>query len=171
MSWSIREQADDFFKAYQVLRKNYDSETLAIMGPSIVCLAFSVELHMKTLYAAIGIKPLRNRDGHNILKLYKGLPRTIRRKIFMHEAIRQNPFITRGPVILLRRFSGSARDYYGFIQNLEMISDSFEKWRYSHEKKRLSLTYDSSLAEALIIAIKSVASATQATRTPQIKAK
>ncbi len=155
MSWRIREQADDFFKAYQVLTKNYDSETLAIMGPSVVCLAFSVELYIKALYSALGLKPLRNRDGHNILKLYKALPRTIKRQIFLHEGISQNPFITRGPAILLRRFSGIARDYYGFVRHLGAISDGFEKWRYPYEANTAALHYDSSFAEALITAIKS----------------
>lgn len=161
MSWRIQVQADDFFKAYQVLTKNYDSETLAIMGPSVVCLAFSVELYIKALYSALGIKPLRNRDGHNILKLYKGLPRAIKRKIFLHEAISQNPFIVSGPVILLRRFSGISRDYYGFLRQLETISDGFEKWRYSYEANTAALHYDSGFAEALIIAIKSTADGLQ----------
>ncbi len=154
MCWLVRAQADDFFNAYKTLEKN------GVAGaPGVVCLAFSLELYIKDIYYALKTenKFPRGRDGHNILKLYKKLPRHIKREIFFHPSIIRNPFALRGPVIFLRRFSGISRDYYGFIRQLETISDAFQNWRYPHEAKTASLKYDSWFAEALITAVKSAA--------------
>ncbi|HTE39783.1 MAG TPA: hypothetical protein VK629_03080, partial [Steroidobacteraceae bacterium] len=86
----IRTQADDFFNAYRVLRESNDTlfaqaqktgekvpvdskafGALPAMGPSVVCLAFSVELYVKDLHFALNNKAPR---GHSILKLYAKLP-------------------------------------------------------------------------------------------------
>lgn len=148
MSWLVKAQADDFFSAYKILEK----ASGPIMAPGVVCLAFSLELYIKDVYYALNMEPPRS---HNILKLYKKLPRQIRRDIFFHASIIQNPFALRGPIIFLRRFNGLSRDYYGFIKHLEVISDGFEKWRYSYENG--TLRYESWFAEALITAFKSAA--------------
>lgn len=165
----IRTQADDFFHAYQVLSESHgaalrnleklDEKPLvsnavfggvSAMSPSIVCLAFSVELYMKDLHVLLTGKAPR---GHNILKLYKKLPKPIRREIFAHESISQNPWATRGPVLLRERFSGNCRAYYGFLLQVKAISDGFEKWRYSYE--RTTLQYEEWFALAFVEALKS----------------
>ncbi len=155
MTYQMRMQADDFYKAYQVLKDNYNTKTLAIMGPSIVCLAFSVELYMKDLHFALeGKAPF----GHNIYKLFKKLPEPIRQEIFSHPSISQNPFHTRGHIYSAKGFSSNFNPYDGFIEQIEIISDAFVNWRYPiDQKKTVTLTYNSAFAEALAEAVKSVA--------------
>lgn len=65
--FEIRMQADDFLKAYHVLRKNNDSSHLAVMVPGVVRLAFAVELYLKHLLLVVGGEPP---CGHNICKLF-----------------------------------------------------------------------------------------------------
>ncbi len=154
MSWQVRMQADDFFNAYQVLKKNYHSETLSIMGPSIVCLAFALEIYIKDVYYALNIKVPRK---HSILDLYTRLPKQYKREIFFHDSISQNPFALREPAIWPRRFSGVLADYCGFLRQIRAVSKGFEDWRYPYEVKSASLQYNSWFAEALIVAVKSVA--------------
>ncbi|GAB4394383.1 MAG: hypothetical protein Tsb0032_19030 [Kiloniellaceae bacterium] len=126
---------------------------VSAMGPSVVCLAFSIELYMKHLHAVSTAKVPR---GHSILKLYRNLPRQIRREIFAHESISENPFAMRGPVLLRKRFSGNRRAYYGFLQQVKSISNGFEEWRYSYE--RTTLQYEVSFALSFVEAVKSAAS-------------
>ena len=155
MSTERRMQADDFFDAYKALEEHGNNVSLTTMGPAVVNLAFAVELYIKDLYYTINIDPPSGHNGHNILKLYKGLPRPIRREIFAHDKISQNPFMTRRPVYLLKRFSGVSSDYFGFVKKLEAISQAFVEWRYSYEDKYGTLNYDSSFALAFIEAVKS----------------
>ncbi|MFA7275885.1 MAG: hypothetical protein WC043_03680 [Pseudobdellovibrionaceae bacterium] len=152
MNSKIQIEADDFLKAYQVLADNYDSATLAIMGPSVVCLAFAVELYIKDLHFVLTSKPAR---GHNILNLFEALPLEIRQEIFSQNSINQNPFTTRGDIFSPKRFSETYTPYERFIDQIQTISKGFEKWRYSYEST--TLRYDSSFALALIEAIRSVA--------------
>lgn len=152
MNSKIQVEADDFLKAYQVLVDNYDSATLAIMGPSVVCLAFAVELYIKDLHFALTSKPPRS---HNILNLFEALPLEIRQEIFSQNSISQNPFTTRGDILSPKRFSKTYTPYDRFIDQVKAISNGFEKWRYSYEST--TLRYDSAFALALIEAIKSVA--------------
>lgn len=98
MSWRIRVQADDFFNAHQILKESNLAligrlEKLAgkplvsesafgaapAMGVNIVCLAFSTELYLKDLHFTLNGKVPRD---HNILKLYKKLPKKLD-KIFL----------------------------------------------------------------------------------------
>ena len=153
MSWLIRNQADDFFNAYKVLKQNNEP----IVSPRVVCLAFSLELYFKVLYYTHNLIPPRS---HSILKLFMSLPRQIRRGIFFHETISGNPFVTRGPILYRKRFSGVASDYFGFIKHLEAISNGFAKWRYAHESQ--SLKYEEWFALALIESVKSASDATGA---------
>lgn len=151
MSTTIRMQADDFFHAYRVLKESNEKAmnklfklagkplitqkafgSLPTMGVTIVCLAFSLELYIKDLYMALNINPPRGRGGHNILKLYEGLPEKTRNEIFSHEAISENPWATRETIFSLKR-----NPYDGFISRIEAISDGFEKWRYSYESVSL----------------------------------
>lgn len=148
MSLQVRMQADDFLTAYHVLEKSFNTECLTIMGPSIVCLAFAVELYLKDLHFALTGKTLR---GHNICGLFKELPQEIRREIFTCEAISQNPFLSRGNIHSPRYYSREYSFYERFIDQMKAISDGFNKWRYSYESTTLS--YDTSFALALIKAI------------------
>jgi hypothetical protein len=87
-------KAEDFFNAYLVLKENNEAlierlsdspgkliigtkelSTRPTMGVEIVCLAFSVELHIKDLHYAIKSEPPRS---HNILELFEKLPEQIK---------------------------------------------------------------------------------------------
>lgn len=155
MSWLVRAQADDFFNAYKVLNKN----GLFVMTPGVVCLAFALELYIKDIYYALKMedKLPRGRNGHNILKLYEGLPESVREEIFSHDAIKQNPFTTRGNSLSVRYFNKSYTLYERFTDQIKEISDGFEKWRYSFEKDKGTLNYESWFAETLIEVFISVA--------------
>ena len=165
----IRMQADDFFNAYLVLeennkllikRLNNASENPAkletIMGVNytgvvdIVCLAFSIELYVKTLLNTLDIKIPRE---HNILKLFKKLPKKTQQEIFNHDSIIQNPFCTQGDKFSAKRFTNEHNSYDGFIEQLNAISDGFEKWRYSYEKT--TLKYETFFALAFIESLRS----------------
>jgi len=163
----IRFQADDFFNAYQVLRTDGENkfkrrkpsggvggfeDGLPVMCAGVVCLAFSVELYIKDLHFAVtGKTPY----GHDILKLYEGLPEEVRQKVFSHETISQNPFATSGNIFSPKRFTSAYSAYDGFIDQIKAISDGFEKWRYSYE--RTTLKYEEWFALVFIEAVKSVA--------------
>lgn len=178
MSWRVRVQADDFFNSYLVLKENdslmmgkleklrgkplvgtKEFGTRPTLGATIVCLAFAVELYFKEIYYALGIQNKRpkGRNGHNILKLYEGLPENIRKDIFAHEAISKNPFTTRGDIFSIRRYESDYTVYDGFINQLKAISNGFQKWRYSYESA--ALHYEEWFALALIEAVKSSADA------------
>jgi hypothetical protein len=163
-------QSDDFFNAYLVLKDNNEAMierlsnspdrkfictkglgTRITGGVEIVCLAFSIELYIKDLLYAVKGKAPRE---HNILKLFKELPEQVRHEIFSHDSISQNPFFTRGNVMLTKRFASDFSAYDGFLEQIELISDGFEKWRYSYESK--ALRYDTSFALALIESIQTV---------------
>ncbi len=159
-------KADDFYNAYLVLSENNkvliergakssaeqreSLETRPTMGVEIVCLAFSVELYIKDLLQAINGKAPR---GHNILTLFKKLPEQTQRELFKNKLISENPFCARGDVFSPKKFTSSYSSYEGFIENINLISDGFEKWRYSYESTVLK--YDISFALALIGSIKS----------------
>jgi len=166
---SIQLRAEDFFNAYLVLKENNEvfivrqansseylrNETNAIgmhpaIGVEIVCLAFAVELHVKDLHFAVNGKAPH---GHNILELFEKLTEQIQQEIFTHDSISQNPCFTRGDLFSAKRHASSDSAYDGFIYQIKAISDGFEKWRYSYERR--SLRYDVSFALAFIEAIKS----------------
>ncbi|MBP9050440.1 MAG: hypothetical protein KBF91_04410 [Alphaproteobacteria bacterium] len=183
MSTRIRIQADEFFNAYRVLGESNAAfldqveksdgkpqisakafGSLPAMSPSIVCLAFSVELYIKDLHFALEGKAPR---GHNILKLYQGLPKKVRQEIFAHNSISGNPFVGRGSVFSIKNFTGSHTAYDGFIERIEEISNGFEKWRYSYES--VALKYEEWFALAFIEAIKSAAATIRTQSTAQVK--
>ncbi len=145
--------AQDFLNAYKILRESNDvlmkrkvgqaekdAETAygacPAMGIDIVCLAFSVELHLKELNRVVsGMAP----RGHNIAKLFKALPISVQQEVVSHHSIAQ----------------------YGWSDSqmqreLLSISDGFEKWRYAYENT--ALRYNIYFAEVLIEASQFVAS-------------
>jgi hypothetical protein len=142
MSWKMRMQADDFLNAHKVL----EISDVKMTSPTIVCLAFAVELYIKELYHVLSIKPPHS---HKILRLFEGLPECVRQQIFAHDSISQNQFTTRGNIFSPRKLSA----YEGFISQIEAISDAFEKWRYSYEST--TLRYESWFALAFIEAVRS----------------
>lgn len=154
MSFRIRMQADDFFKAYQTLKQSYDTASLAVMGPSIVCLAFSIELYLKEVYFLLNEEPPRGRDGHDILKLFQRLPEEIQHEVFSHDVIiSQSPWLT-GDIFSPKRYTEPPNPFDGFLYEIQLISKGFTDWRYSHEKS--NLRYNSGFAESFITAVQSV---------------
>jgi HEPN domain-containing protein len=146
--------AQDFLNAYEILKEsNYaliaqktgtakekSAEiaygTRPTMGIDIVCLAFSVELHLKELSRVVsGTIP----RGHNIARLFRALPESVQKEIVSHHSIAQY------------RWSDAQME-----RELLAISDGFEKWRYAYESA--ALRYNSYFAEVLIEASRFVAS-------------
>ncbi len=145
--------AQDFLNAYEILRESNDTlieqtkdcaakecdqtayGTRPAMGVDIVCLAFSVELHLKELHRAVTGKVPR---GHNIARIFKDLPESVRNDVVSHHSISQ----------------------YGWSdaqieRELLAISDGFEKWRYAYEST--TLRYNNYFAKVLIEASRFVA--------------
>tara|TARA_R100000005_G_scaffold96726_1_gene86832 strand:- start:18068 stop:18553 length:486 start_codon:yes stop_codon:yes gene_type:complete len=160
MSWHIRIQADDFFNAYKVL-KNHNE---LIVGPSVVCLAFSLELYFKELHSVLKGKAPR---GHDIIKLFEMLPSQIKQEIFAHDSIRQNPFNTRGNIFSPKLYDKAYTPYDRFVDQIKTISNGFKEWRYAHEKQILK--YEESFALALIESVKSASDAARARSTWQVQ--
>ena len=153
----LKTHADDFLNAFKILKESNEAlihslsdgsgsavtprafGTRPAMGVEIVCLAFSVELHIKDVHYAISGEPPR---GHNILNLFKELPEWAQREIFHHPSIAQYRW-------------GSTE----FEEQLRRISDGFERWRYAYESA--SLRYESYFALVLIEATRSVTASTR----------
>ncbi len=153
MSTEIRMQADDFLNAYLVLQEHSENVSLTTLAPTIVNLSFALELYLKDIYCALGEKPPK---GHKIIKLFEGLPESVRQYIFTHEAISQTPFHIRGDLFSPKSFSSEYTPYERFCDQVKAISDAFVQWRYSYEQKTNALRYDSSFVLALIEALKTV---------------
>lgn len=145
-------QADDFFKAYQLLEEHNKNVSLTTMVPSVVNLAFAVELYIKDLHCSLHEKRSHRKDGHNILTLFDTLPESVRLEIFSHDSISKNPFMTRGNPFSPRIFSKDYSPYDRFRDQIKKISNAFVEWRYAHELN--TLHYDTSFALALIDALR-----------------
>ena len=146
--------AQDFLNSYRILRESNsalvdrqrgrngkESSTMAYgalpaMGVDVVCLAFSVELHLKDLHRVVSN---RIPKGHNIAKLFGALPAEIQEEVASHHSIARYGW-----------------DKAQFECELRAISDGFEKWRYAYENT--SLRYNSYFAEVLIEASRYVSS-------------
>lgn len=147
-------EAQSYFNAYELLAKNNqafldqelakkESGVRQTLRTDIVCLAFSLELFLKDLHAALGIKPKKE---HKILGLFDHLPEKIQEEIFQYHP--ENYFIAASFMYPgktpLDKFKSKIRHY----------SDSFVKWRYSHEHS--ALQYEPTFAVDLIKAITKV---------------
>ena len=144
--------AQDFLNSYRILRESNevfvdrqkggiekDFSTMAFgalpaMGVDVVCLAFSVELHLKELHRVVSGKIPK---GHNIAKLFGRLPTEIQKEVTSHNSIARYGW-----------------DNKRFEWELRAISDGFEKWRYAYENT--TLQYNSYFAEVLIEASRHV---------------
>lgn len=145
--------AQDFLNAYEILRESNDSLVeqntanadkgftgkafgiLPAMGIDIVCLAFSVELHLKELHRVSSDNIPR---GHKIIELFEKLSESEQEEVVSHHSIAR----------------------YGWDDaqlkcELLAISDSFERWRYAYENT--TLRYNVYFAKALIEALQFVA--------------
>ncbi|MGM0564947.1 MAG: hypothetical protein ACQES2_11495 [Pseudomonadota bacterium] len=147
-------QAQDYLNAYQILKesnhtligkKNCASEkehsnmaygARPAMGVDTVCLAFSLELHLKELNRVVSKKIPK---GHNIEKLFQTLPKSVQAEVFSHHSIAQYGY------------SDKKLEY-----ELKEISDGYVKWRYAYEST--ALRYSNYFAEALIEASRHIAS-------------
>jgi hypothetical protein len=166
-------EADDYFNAYRILSESNDilmnklenlqgkpliAETafgsFPTTSPSIVCLAFSLELYIKDLHQLLNDEDDKVPHGHDILKLFKQLPEKIKKEIFNHDEICKNPFIIRGSIFSVKKYHKDYSDYDGFLDTIKTISDAFVQWRYSYE--RGAVNYDTSFAIAFIKAITSI---------------
>ncbi len=146
--------AQDFLNAYEILRESNDalivrqaggegklSSGMAFgarpaMGIDVVCLAFSVELHLKDLHYAVSGKAPR---GHNIARLFRTLPETIQQEVVSHHSI--------------AKYGWNDKE---IEKELQDISQGFEEWRYAYESA--SLRYNNYFALVLIEATRFVAS-------------
>jgi HEPN domain-containing protein len=106
-----------------------------------VCLAFSVELYLKAVFEVLGKK----QRGHNIRKLFEKLPDDAQKQIFN---------------IQMKNVYQTTLDHYK--ERMDIISDGFEKFRYSYEHQ--SLTYHKSFALEMIKAMKQFISDTRKTK-------
>ena len=76
--------------------------------PSVVCLAFSIELAFKSILQSLGISIYE----HDFVKLYEALPENLQAE-----------------VIRLSTFENTV-----FLENLQICSSTFTDWRYIYEK-------------------------------------
>ena len=79
--------------------------------PSIVCLAFSIELAFKSILQSLDIQIY----DHNFVKLYEALHKNLQAE-----------------VIRLSTFESTV-----FLENLQICSNAFIDWRYIHENPGL----------------------------------
>ena len=145
---SLAIHARDFLNACEILRESNEAliekrggaemayGRYPAMGVDIVCLAFSVELHLKELHRVVSGKIPK---GHNIAKLFRALPVSIQEEVVSHQSIKK----------------------YGWSDaeikcELLAISDGFEKWRYAYESA--TLRYNYYFAKVLIEASQFIAS-------------
>lgn len=152
----MRAQADDFFKAYTILRKS----GLEMNGPAVVNLAFALELYIKELYVVLKARDSNGKDVkaprfHNILELFRQLPLEAQQEIRNYPAIQKLVAFYTMEKFPLYISQGKDKQPITdvFEQQIYKISDAFENWRYSYENG--ALTYEESTALALIEAVKS----------------
>ena len=141
--------AEKFFVAYQVLKAD-EELSMMLMTPGIVCLSFSIELYMKYLLALTGKTPPRD---HRILILFQSLPPKIQDEIYKKINGEEMQFSV-GNIFGTKRFNKDYSFHDAFLEDIEKISDSFCKWRYSHEKTTVS--FPTSFAEAFVIVLRDV---------------
>lgn len=155
MSWLVRVQADDFFKAYEILGKSRPE----LNSPAVVNLAFALELYIKDIYYALKIEDTlpRGRNGHNILELFRGLPEETQQEIRLYPSIQNLTAFYAMQMFALYVPQDKNKQPISDIleQQIYKISDAFQRWRYSYENG--TLTYEDSIALALIEAAKSAA--------------
>lgn len=77
--------------------------------PSIVCLAFAIEVGFKAILLGSNAPA----TGHRLDKLFEALPVEDREKVLFHSGVERT----------------------AFEQNLELVANAFVDWRYIYEKR------------------------------------
>lgn len=128
------------------------SASASTITPSVVNLAFAVELYLKDLYLVLGIEAPWT---HEILELFSELPEKTRMDVYNHPSIAEHPDATRGSIFSPDYFSVSSQGYDGFLHHIEAMNKAFIEWRYSYDKG--TLNYEEWFALAFIEAVKATA--------------
>lgn len=79
--------------------------------PSVVCLAFAIEVGFKAILFAANAPG----SGHRLDKLFEALPEADREKVIFHSGIEKA----------------------SFEKNLELVANAFVEWRYIYEQRGL----------------------------------
>src|SRR5262249_44529889 len=82
----------------------------SLMGPAVVCYAFSLELYLKLLHVLASGKSPR---GHELNKLYDDLPSKTKSDLL------------------------AECERIDLVNELTSAANAFKEWRYSHEQQRL----------------------------------
>lgn len=112
---SMLDTANSFYQAGSRCEANVKLSpniTNSLMGPSVVCYTFAVEIYLKLLLELNGVKPGKE---HNLDKLYNQLPDAVREKLIAH-------------------FGAKTSDLKNLIQT---VARGFVEWRYSYEHSSL----------------------------------
>lgn len=100
------------------------------MVPSIVCLAFAIEVGLK----AIAFASNSPASGHRLDKLFEALPEADRKKVLFHSGVEES----------------------SFAQNLELVANAFVEWRYIYEQRGV-MTISEQFLQMLWFAVETVA--------------
>ena len=98
--------------------------------PSIVCLAFAIEVGLK----AISFASNSPTSGHRLDKLFEALPEADRMKVLFHSGVEES----------------------SFEQNLEQVASAFVEWRYIYEQRGV-VSISEQFLQMLWFAVESVA--------------
>lgn len=101
--------------------------------PDVMCLAFAIELYLKSLILKLSAIPA---TGHSLVKLYEHLPASAQSSIFSRTA---------------QTFGGLLTEAT-FAENLASIDKAFVEWRYMFEKGRAD--FKPSFAHGLALAVR-----------------
>lgn len=125
----LRHLSESFLTAYINLSiMNTQTEDLTFLIPMIVNGAFSAELSLKALLMKANVDYSRE---HNLLYLFLLLPSEIQVQIVNDSMSRTSAF----------------RDMELWMDQLILISDAFEQWRYAYESSQ-SLILDTNFLQA-----------------------
>lgn len=136
----LRYQAGSFLNTYiNLCAMNAEAKDLTFVIPMVVNGAFAAELSLKAILTENGIE---YSNVHSLLYLFMLLPDD-----FALEVI--NRSMERAPAF---------RDFQVWENQLFLISDAFEEWRYSYEAKH-SLILDTNFLQAFVQALNSTLTA------------
>jgi hypothetical protein len=133
------ESATSFRTAFDCLADYDDEHDLdPTFTPSITCLAFSVELHLKTLKCVLdGEHP----KDHKVSALFNSLPAKVQDRIFA-DMPNWKPPLTQAK----------------YVEYMKQLDDSFIKWRYAPEilERGHMLKFQASFATSLILLLEEI---------------
>ncbi len=144
---NILNQAQDFLYAYKVLCEHKQSQAYSRSPPlfcsDVVCLTFAIELLFKALLCVEG----KRVNSHHLEKLFNALSTQMQEEI-------KCKFTEH-----LLKITGIAKDIWGlsFEVRLRQYSDTYNEWRYHHEKNPGS--YNSQFCDNLAAVLNEIAHA------------